>query len=39
MICALLNGCGYHVAGQADLVPKSVQTVAIPPFTQCHGAV
>jgi hypothetical protein len=24
--------CGYHVAGQADLVPKSVHTVAIPPF-------
>jgi outer membrane lipopolysaccharide assembly protein LptE/RlpB len=31
--CALLTGCGYHVAGQADLVPKSVHTVAIPPFT------
>ncbi len=27
-----LASCGYHVAGQADLVPKSVHTVAIPPF-------
>lgn len=24
--------CGYHVAGKADLVPKSVQTIAIPTF-------
>ena len=30
--CALLPGCGYHVAGRADLVPKSVHTVAIPAF-------
>ncbi len=25
-------GCGYHVGGKADLVPKNVQTVAIPAF-------
>ncbi len=24
--------CGYHVGGKADLVPKSVQTIAIPAF-------
>lgn len=30
---ALLASCGYHVAGRADLVPKSVQTIAIPAFT------
>ena len=24
--------CGYHVGGKADLVPKSIQTVAIPAF-------
>lgn len=24
--------CGYHVAGQANLVPKTVHTVAITPF-------
>lgn len=28
----LLSGCGYHVSGRADLVPKSVHTVAIPAF-------
>jgi Lipopolysaccharide-assembly len=26
------SSCGYHVGGKADLVPKSVQTVAIPAF-------
>jgi hypothetical protein len=25
--------CGYRVGGKADLVPKSVQTIAIPAFT------
>jgi Lipopolysaccharide-assembly len=25
-------GCGYHVAGKGDLVPKNIQTIAIPPF-------
>ncbi len=24
--------CGYHVGGQADMMPKSVRTIAIPPF-------
>ncbi len=24
--------CGYHVGGKADLVPKSIQTIAIPSF-------
>lgn len=28
----LLSSCGYHVAGQASLVPKTIHTVAIPPF-------
>ncbi|MGB6941831.1 MAG: LptE family protein [Bryobacteraceae bacterium] len=27
-----LGSCGYHIAGQANLVPKTVHTVAIPPF-------
>ena len=31
-VTLLLNGCGYHVAGTADKIPKSVQTVAIAPF-------
>ena len=30
--CLWLGSCGYHVAGQANLVPKTVHTVAIPPF-------
>ncbi|MBZ5619458.1 MAG: hypothetical protein LAQ69_12155 [Acidobacteriia bacterium] len=25
-------GCGYHVAGHADLVPKDIKTIAIPAF-------
>jgi hypothetical protein len=26
------SGCGYHVAGHSDLIPKTIQTVAIPVF-------
>ena len=25
-------GCGYHVAGKADLLPRKVQTIAVPAF-------
>ncbi len=28
----VLASCGYHVGGRADLVPKSIQTIAIPAF-------
>jgi len=31
-IVLLATGCGYHVAGQADLLPKELHTVAIPAF-------
>ena len=27
-----MAGCGYHIGGKADLVPKNIQTIAIPPF-------
>jgi outer membrane lipopolysaccharide assembly protein LptE/RlpB len=27
----LLSGCGYHVSGHADTLPKTVKTIAIPP--------
>jgi hypothetical protein len=27
-----LTRCGYHVSGQADLLPKTIKTIAIPPF-------
>jgi hypothetical protein len=29
---ALLAGCGYHVGGRADLLPKTIKTVAVMPF-------
>lgn len=29
---AVLAGCGYHVAGQGDWIPKAVKTIAVPPF-------
>jgi outer membrane lipopolysaccharide assembly protein LptE/RlpB len=32
LFCLAFSSCGYHIAGQADLVPKSVQTIAIPAF-------
>jgi PBP1b-binding outer membrane lipoprotein LpoB len=32
MFSLALSSCGYHVAGKADLVPKSVHTIAIPAF-------
>lgn len=33
MLTLGLPACGYHTAGQADLVPKTVHTIAIPAFT------
>lgn len=27
-----LSGCGYHVAGHADLMPKTIHTIAVPAF-------
>ena len=34
IVLLLVNAsCGYHVSGKADLLPKSVQTIAIPAFT------
>ena len=28
----VLAGCGYHVSGHADLLPKNIKTIAVPPF-------
>jgi outer membrane lipopolysaccharide assembly protein LptE/RlpB len=28
----LLGGCGYHVSGTTDVLPKNVKTIAIPAF-------
>jgi hypothetical protein len=30
---AALSSCGYKVAGKADLIPKTIRTIAIPPFS------
>lgn len=32
MACLSLAGCGYKVAGKADLLPKNLRTIAIPAF-------
>ncbi len=32
-IAVTLSSCGYHVAGRADLLPKTIQTIAVPAFT------
>src|SRR5689334_3568776 len=32
LLLAALVSCGYHVAGKADVLPKTIKTVAIPAF-------
>ncbi len=34
LLCAVLlsAGCGYHVSGHGDLMPKTIQSVCIPAF-------
>jgi hypothetical protein len=31
-LVVLLSGCGYHVSGHGDMLPKTIQTIAIPAF-------
>lgn len=31
-VLALLASCGYHLAGRADVLPKRIQTIAVPAF-------
>jgi len=31
-IAVVLPSCGYHVAGKADLLPKTIQTICVPAF-------
>ncbi len=33
LMAAGFLSCGYHVGGKADLVPKGVQTIAVPSFS------
>jgi hypothetical protein len=32
LLAAALTGCGYHVSGHADLLPKTIKTIAVPAF-------
>lgn len=32
VLAASLTGCGYHVAGRGDLMPKNIKTIAVPAF-------
>jgi hypothetical protein len=32
LIAACSSGCGYHLAGRGDLIPKNVRTIAVEPF-------
>jgi len=31
-LTSLLTGCGYHVGGKSDLLPKTIQIIAVPVF-------
>jgi len=31
-LALVFSGCGYHVAGHSDLLPKTIKTIAIPAF-------
>ena len=31
-LAALTAGCGYHVGGRADLLPKTIKVIAVPAF-------
>jgi outer membrane lipopolysaccharide assembly protein LptE/RlpB len=33
VIAVITSGCGYHLAGRAELLPKTIKTVAVPAFT------
>lgn len=32
ILAVALSGCGYHVAGTSDLLPREIRTIAVPPF-------
>ena len=32
LAATLSAGCGYHVSGKADLVPRNIKTIAVPAF-------
>ena len=36
-LSSLLSGSGYHVGGRSDLLPKNIQTIAVPVFKNLTG--
>src|ERR1019366_462097 len=32
LLLAMTAGCGYHVSGHGDMLPKTIHTIAIPAF-------
>jgi outer membrane lipopolysaccharide assembly protein LptE/RlpB len=30
LVCFILSGCGYHVAGRGDALPKTIRVIAVP---------
>lgn len=32
LLAMAVSGCGYHVSGQGDLLPKTIKTIAVPAF-------
>jgi hypothetical protein len=32
LLAAVCSGCGYHLSGRGDLIPKTVRTIAVQPF-------
>lgn len=30
LFCAVFSGCGYHVVGRGDAMPKTIQVIAVP---------
>ena len=32
VLAAMAAGCGYHVSGHGDLLPKTIKTIAVPAF-------
>ena len=31
-LAAISSGCGYHIAGRGDLMPRTVKRIAVQPF-------
>jgi outer membrane lipopolysaccharide assembly protein LptE/RlpB len=37
VLAALLCGCGYHIAGRANLLPENIRAIAVPAFGNATG--